>query len=83
MVTYFVVLSFVRGKKGNLAPDVPLQAHDRGHAQRIFERLAPTKAGVVAFSRTGDPMTGEYDDAVVLASCGQLPAEAEELKIAC
>jgi hypothetical protein len=29
----------------------------------------------VAFSRSGDPSTGEFDDAVVLARVGEVPAD--------
>jgi hypothetical protein len=29
----------------------------------------------VVFSRSGDPSTGEFDDAVVLARIGEVPAD--------
>ncbi len=34
--------------------------------------IAETNAGAVAFSRTGDPNTGEFSDAVILASYGEV-----------
>jgi hypothetical protein len=44
-------------------------------ARRRAERLALTKAGVIAFSRTGDPATGDFEDAEILFAHGQLPQE--------
>ena len=35
--------------------------------------LAATKAGAVAFSRTGDPNIGEFAEAVVLYTAGEVP----------
>lgn len=79
MVTYFVVQSFQRGKKGMLIADQPKQARDRAHCEYLAERLASSAASVVAFSRTGEPETGAWDDAVVLAVHGEVPAELLEL----
>ncbi|TCV66315.1 hypothetical protein [Neorhizobium sp. S3-V5DH] len=79
MITYFVVQSFTRGKRGALLPDIPIQATDQAHAFRMLDRLAAQKAGVVAFSRSGDPATGEYTDAVILGTYGDLPDEAAEM----
>ncbi|WP_246765264.1 hypothetical protein [Aminobacter sp. SR38] len=75
MLTYFVVQSFQAGKKGNLFADEPMAVSDLRHAERLAERLSSTKAGVLAFSRTGDPTTGEYQDAVVIVAYGQVPIE--------
>ena len=42
-------------------------------ARRMAERLAPDKAGVVAFSASGDAELGEFDDQpVVLFKAGRL-----------
>lgn len=79
MITYFVVQSFTRGKRGALLADTPVQATDQGHAFRMLERLAKSKVGVVAFSRSGDPATGEYTDAIILATFGDLPDESGEM----
>jgi hypothetical protein len=32
-------------------------------------------ATVLAFSRTGDPALGDFDDAVILGRAGEVPAE--------
>jgi hypothetical protein len=38
---------------------------------------AGSKAGAVAFSRTGDPDLGEYGNAVILARFGETPSDIE------
>lgn len=78
MITYFVVQSFQRGKKGIVMPDTPVQAATRDQALRLAERLAPTKQAVVAFSRTGDAKDGEWEPAVILAVHGHVPEEIED-----
>jgi hypothetical protein len=35
--------------------------------------LATTKAGAVAFSRTGDPELGDFADTVILLAQGEVP----------
>ena len=34
----------------------------------------PTHCGAIAFSRTGDPDIGEFDDAVILKTVGEIDA---------
>jgi len=79
MVTYFVVQSFQRGKKGMLIPDQPRQARDQHHCQYLAEKLAESCASVVAFSRTGEPETGDWQDAIILAQFGETPSELLEM----
>lgn len=84
MITYFVVQSFEQARKGTIFANEPIQAHDEIHAVRLAERLAATKAGVIAFRRTGDPATGDYEDAVVLASFGTFVFyEEDAIALAC
>lgn len=71
LLTCFVVQSFEKTPKGALQPNTAIHAQGRDHAIRLAERLAATSAGVVAFSRTGDPTTGEFEDAVLLYASGQ------------
>lgn len=79
MSSYFVVQSFTRGSKGGLRPDIPVQANNTAHARRMAERLASTKALVVAFARDGDPVTGEFEDAQLIAALGDVPDEIREM----
>jgi hypothetical protein len=78
MITYFVVQPFQTGKRGSLLADIPMQATSKEHAERMAERMSRTKAGVVAFSRAGDPTTGEYEDAQIIAVYGSVPSEVAE-----
>jgi hypothetical protein len=39
-------------------------------------------AGAVAFSRSGDLNLGEFDDAVILKTFGQVPEDFKETQIA-
>jgi hypothetical protein len=45
------------------------------------ERLARTEGniGAVAFSRTGDPGSGEFADAVLLKTFGEVPGDLSAL----
>jgi hypothetical protein len=40
---------------------------------------APGHIGAVAFSRSGDPMLGEFSDAVLLRSFGDVPSDLSGL----
>ncbi|MCZ7451056.1 hypothetical protein V6R98_27200 [Agrobacterium sp. CCNWLW71] len=75
MVTYFVVQTFQRGKKGALIPDIPRPARDLLHCERVAEKLAERSAGVVAFSRTGDPESDDWEDAKIISQYGETPSE--------
>ncbi|WLR92158.1 hypothetical protein [Shinella zoogloeoides] len=79
MLTYFVVQSFQRGNKGMLVPDAPKEARDKRHCEQLALRLAQSSASVVAFSRSGDPEVGAWDDAVIIAQYGEDPADLLEV----
>lgn len=83
-LTYFVVQTYsaVKGARGKISADTPMEARDEDHARRLFERYRPIRAGVVAFRRTGDPKTGDWENAVVLARHGQVTAEVDQLEAA-
>lgn len=82
MITYFVVQSFSVAKRGAVIPDIPMQLQSKEQAVRTAERLSLSKRAVVAFSRTGDPKTGEYEPAEVLSVFGDVPEEVEEALVA-
>lgn len=76
MVTYFVVLGFQLGKGGIIVADEPREIH--GGKERCVSaarRLFENRAGVIAFSRTGDPKLGDWEDAVILFQAGVVPEE--------
>jgi len=75
-VTYHVVVAFDRNDEGELKPGEPQEAPTAGAAERRARALAAEHAGTVAFSRTGDPTTGDFPDAVVLAQFGDVDLNA-------
>ena len=74
-ITYYVVLTFVRNDEGEgeLIAETPLQMLSASTATSRARSLAGTKAGVIAFARTGDPELGEFADALVLFKAGEVP----------
>lgn len=58
-----------------LKADEPRTARNADHARRLAERLSPSRAGVVAFSRRSAPDLGEYEDPVILETLGDVPEE--------
>ena len=75
-VSFYVVQVFDRQGRRLVAAQ-PRQAKSAEHAKLLAERLAPGHAGVIAFSRTGDPDTGDFDDPVFLARFGDVPSDEE------
>lgn len=79
MVTYYVAQTYQAGKRGALIPDQPKQARNLQHLETMVERLALTSVAVIAFSRSGDPETGEWEEAVIISQHGQVPQELLEM----
>ena len=76
--TIYFVQAFNTGRGGNLKADAPIACKTETSALRTAERLAPNKLGVVAFSSTGDPEMGDYDDEpTVIFRQGQVPSAFE------
>lgn len=82
MLKYYVVQAFAHTRMGALVPDAPIQAQDAAHALRLADRLSLIKSGVVAFSRKGNPATGEYEDADILICVGEVPALEHPVSLA-
>jgi hypothetical protein len=74
-VTYYVVVPFVADESGDLVPLEPIEAQSAGSAMRKAAEVATGKGGAIAFSRTGDPATGDFGDAVVLGRYGDVPTD--------
>src|SRR5262249_18467731 len=75
ITTHHMVVSFVRGDKGELVPGQPLRCPNRYAAGRLARRLALTAAGAVAFSRPRDPRTGSFAAASLLEKFGDVSEE--------
>jgi hypothetical protein len=73
MQTYFVVQPFGETNRGALVALPALSAKDADHALRLVSHQKRVAAGVIAFSRQGDPETGDYENAVVLSRWGRVP----------
>lgn len=77
--TIFVVQAFLPGNGKDLKADTPMRCRSAEAALRTAERLALTKAGVVAFSTAGDSELGDYDDTpIIIFKAGRLPEQFEE-----
>ncbi len=76
-VTYYVVLSFIRDVDGQLIAEDAAEAPTAWSANLRAQTTvtAAQKAGAVAFSRTGDPDLGTFEDAVILGRYGDTPED--------
>jgi hypothetical protein len=79
-VTYYVALPFVRTEDG-VAPGEGKECPSERAAIRQAEAMSrdPANAGSVAFKRSGDPNMGNFGDATILKSFGEVPRNLDEL----
>jgi CspA family cold shock protein len=75
-VTYHVVIAFDRDAEGDLKPGEAREVLSPIVAERRARVLALEHAGALAFSRTGDPTTGEFQGAVILARFGEVDLDS-------
>lgn len=75
-VTYYVVVPFDRDKVGGLTAGEVKEVPSASAAERKAGSFSSQHAGAVAFSRTGDPSVGEFQDAVILAQFGEVDLDA-------
>ena len=71
-VTYHVVVRFDRNDEGDLVAGEAKEAPNGDIARRRAQALAAQHAGAISFSRTGDPDSGEFADAVVTGEFGRV-----------
>lgn len=71
---YHVALPFVHAE-GGLAPGEAIECPHPAAAVRRAELMATRQpnVGAVAFSRQGSPELGEFEDAVILRTFGDVP----------
>lgn len=78
-VTYFVALPFIATDDG-LPPGEAVECLSANAAVVRAEALSRQgHAGAVAFSRTGDPATGQFSDAKLIRKFGDVPNDLSEL----
>ena len=80
---YFVALPFTQ-IEGGLAPGQAVECPNGAAAIRRAQAMSDDEAnaGAVAFSRSGDPNLGDFEDAVILKSFGQVPDDFAETQTA-
>ena len=74
-MTYYVALAFKRSEEnGDIVAGDPKEARSAEQAIRMAGRLAVVEGhcGAIAFSRTGDPALGDFEDAVILKAVGEV-----------
>jgi len=77
--TVYLVQAYTQGKRTRLNADTPVRCKSPETALRTAERLSMSKAGVVAFSTSGDADLGEYDDEpVIFFKTGRLPPQFQD-----
>ena len=74
-MTHYVALAFKRSEDGGdiIACD-PKEARSSEQAIRMAASMAKMgeHCGAIAFSRTGDPALGDFEDAVILKTVGEV-----------
>jgi hypothetical protein len=80
-VTYYVALPFLRDDSGDVIAGAAEECQSATTALRRAEILSRVAGniGAVAFSRSGDPMMGEFSDAKLLRAYGNVPNDLSEL----
>jgi hypothetical protein len=80
-VTYYVALPFLQDDAGSPVAGAAEECQSSSGALRRAELLAKTAGcvGAVAFSRTGDPLIGEFGDAQLLRRFGDVPDDLSGL----
>ncbi|CCD86855.1 conserved protein of unknown function [Bradyrhizobium sp. ORS 285] len=80
-VTYYVAMPFRRDEMGAVIPGTAEECQSSTAALRRAEAMSrlPDNIGAIAFSRSGDPLMGEFSDARLLHTFGELPDDLGEL----
>jgi hypothetical protein len=74
VVTYYVALPFKHLDDGQIVAGEPVECRDAYKARSSAAKMEadPNYRGAIAFSRTGDPAMGEFEDAVIIARLGEV-----------
>ena len=80
-LTYYVALPFMQDDTGSPVAGPAEECQSSSGALRRAEILAKAEGsvGAVAFSRTGDPMLGEFGEAQLLRKFGNVPDDLSGL----
>ena len=74
-LTYYVAMPFLQDETGSPMAGAAEECQSSSSALRRAELLSRSAGsiGAVAFSRTGDPMSGEFAEAKLLRKFGNVP----------
>jgi hypothetical protein len=80
-VTYYVAMPFLQDDTGLPVAGAAEECQSSSGALRRAEVLsrAAGSIGAIAFSRTGDPLIGEFSDAQLLRKFGSVPDDLSGL----
>ena len=80
-LTYYVAMPFLQDDSGSPVAGPAEECQSSSSALRRAELLskAAGSIGAIAFSRTGDPMVGEFGDAKLLRKFGDVPDDLSGL----
>ena len=80
-LTYYVAMPFLQDDTGSPTAGAAEECQSSSSALRRAELLsrAAGSIGAVAFSRTGDPMSGEFAEAKLLRKFGEVPDDLSAL----
>ena len=73
LITYFAVLPFSRSEDGDFIAEAAIEVRSHEQAKATAMRMAGADRGAVAFTKTGDPQLGDWNDAVILGRYGDVP----------
>lgn len=73
-MTYYVAIACRRSEGGEIVACEPREARGINQAVQLAGSLAAMDGhcGAIAFSRTGDPALGDFEDAVILKTVGEV-----------
>jgi hypothetical protein len=77
-VTYYVALPFLQDDTGTPAAEECQSSSGAIRRAEVLSRVSGN-IGAVAFSRSGDPMIGEFSDAQLLKKFGDVPDDLSGL----
>jgi hypothetical protein len=79
-MVYYVAMSFIPMDHG-LGPADAVECPTEAAAIRRAEAMSrhAATAGAVAFSRSGDPNLGDFEDAVILKTFGDVPEDFRQV----
>lgn len=80
-LTYYVAMPFLQDETGSPMAGAAEECQSSSSALRRAELLSRSAGsiGAVAFSRTGDPMSGEFAEAKLLRKFGNVPDDLSGL----